>query len=71
MAVRVLDLPDSEQPAVPVLVDLLDALTRPAALLRTSDTTGAVAVEHVNAAAVAALGGALSAHDRHLSRAFR
>ncbi|OXY85929.1 SpoIIE family protein phosphatase [Streptomyces diastatochromogenes] len=70
MAVRVLDLPDSEQPAVPVLVDLLDALTRPAALLRTSDTTGAVAVEHVNAAAVAALGGALSAHDRHLSRAF-
>ncbi|MFF4038127.1 PP2C family protein-serine/threonine phosphatase [Streptomyces sp. NPDC001816] len=70
MAVAVLDRPDSPMPAVPVMVDLLDALTQPAALLQTSDATGAVMVEHVNGEAVATLGGALSAGDRHLSRVF-
>ncbi|MFF5014879.1 PP2C family protein-serine/threonine phosphatase [Streptomyces sp. NPDC001165] len=70
MAVAILDRPDSPMPAVPVMVDLLDALTQPAALLQTSDATGAVMVEHVNGEAVATLGGALSAGDRHLSRVF-
>ncbi|MFJ9867616.1 SpoIIE family protein phosphatase [Streptomyces sp. NPDC101165] len=70
MAITVLDRPDSPMPDVPVLVDLLDALTRPAALLQTSEVSGAVIVEHVNGEAVAALGGALSAGDRHLSRVF-
>jgi serine phosphatase RsbU (regulator of sigma subunit) len=70
MAVTVLDRPDTAQASVPVLVDVLDALAHPAALLRTSDATGTVLVEHVNEAAVAALGAALPADDRDLSRAF-
>ncbi|MEV6331166.1 SpoIIE family protein phosphatase [Streptomyces sp. NPDC051909] len=72
VAVALLDRPDGEEAGAPVLVDLLDALTHPAALLRTGETTGApaVEVEHVNEAAAGALGGTLPADDRSLARAF-
>ncbi|MFI8519462.1 SpoIIE family protein phosphatase [Streptomyces sp. NPDC085481] len=70
VAVAVLDRPDQDQPATPVLVDLLDGLAHPAALLRTSPTTGAPLLEHANEEAAAALGGVLPADDRSLPRAF-
>ncbi|MEV0181733.1 SpoIIE family protein phosphatase [Streptomyces sp. NPDC050625] len=70
MAVTVLDRPGSTLPALPLLVDILDALTHPAALLRMSGTTGALIVEHLNERAVAALGRTLSAEERHLSHVF-
>ncbi|MFI8962428.1 SpoIIE family protein phosphatase [Streptomyces sp. NPDC053493] len=70
VAVAVLDLPDAEEPGVPVLVDVLDALAHPAALLRTSHVSGTPVLEHANEAAVAALGGALPAEDRSLHRVF-
>ncbi|MFE6064049.1 SpoIIE family protein phosphatase [Streptomyces sp. NPDC056431] len=54
----VLDTADSARPAVsvPVLVDILDSLTHPAALLRVHSTTGTPAADHLNDEAVAALG---------------
>ncbi|MET9953273.1 SpoIIE family protein phosphatase [Streptomyces sp. NPDC006339] len=70
VAVAVLDRPDAEEPGAPVLVDVLDALVHPGALLRTNPTTGAPVVDHVNEAAAVALGGALPADDRSLHRAF-
>ncbi|MFD3530734.1 SpoIIE family protein phosphatase [Streptomyces sp. NPDC058664] len=70
VASTVLDRPDSPEPATPVLLDVLDALTGPAALLRTRGTSGAPIVEHANEEAVAALGGPLPTNDRSLSRVF-
>ncbi|MER7521219.1 SpoIIE family protein phosphatase [Streptomyces sp. NPDC126499] len=70
VAVAVLDRPEAEEPGAPALVDVLDALVHPGALLRTHPTTGAPALDHVNEAAAAALGGALPADDRSLHRAF-
>ncbi|WP_370415582.1 SpoIIE family protein phosphatase [Streptomyces fradiae] len=72
VAGALLDRPDGEEAGAPVLVDLLDALTHPAALLRTGEATGTpvVEVEHVNEAAVTALGGTLPADDPSLARAF-
>ncbi|MFI8826070.1 SpoIIE family protein phosphatase [Streptomyces sp. NPDC053431] len=70
VAVAILDLPDAEEPGAPVLVDLIDALPTPAALLRTGAGTGAPVLEHANEAAATALGGALPADDRSLPRAF-
>ncbi|MEU8618617.1 SpoIIE family protein phosphatase [Streptomyces sp. NPDC048623] len=70
VAVALLDRPDADETGAPVLVDLLDALTHPAALLRTDAATGAPVLEHVNEAAVTALGGTLPADDPSLARAF-
>ncbi|GAA3389445.1 PP2C family protein-serine/threonine phosphatase [Streptomyces roseoviridis] len=70
VAVAVLDRPDAEEPGAPALVDVLDALVHPGALLRTHPTTGAPALDHVNEAGAAALGGALPADDRSLHHAF-
>ncbi|MFF1508656.1 SpoIIE family protein phosphatase [Streptomyces sp. NPDC058326] len=70
VASTVLDRPDSPEPGSPLLVDVLDALTHPAVLLRTPGTTGAPTVEHANEEAVAALGGPLPSDDRSLTRVF-
>lgn len=72
VAGALLDRPDGTEAGPPVLVDLIDALTHPAALLHTGEATGApvVEVEHVNEAAVTALGGTLPADDPSLARAF-
>ncbi|MEV4941558.1 SpoIIE family protein phosphatase [Streptomyces zaomyceticus] len=54
----VLDTVDSVRPTVsaPVLVDILDSLARPAALLRLHGSTRTPTVDHLNDEAVAALG---------------
>ncbi|MFC8510836.1 SpoIIE family protein phosphatase [Streptomyces sp. NPDC057411] len=70
VAGAVLDLPEAEEPAAPALVDLLDALAHPAALLRTGGPTGETLLEHANDAATEVLGGALTAEDRSLPRTF-
>ncbi|WP_318211965.1 SpoIIE family protein phosphatase [Streptomyces sp. SJL17-1] len=70
VASTVLDRPDSPEATAPEFVDLLDALTRPGVLLRTSGTSGGTTVEHANEDAVVALGGPLPADDRSLPRAF-
>ncbi|MFI0989579.1 SpoIIE family protein phosphatase [Streptomyces exfoliatus] len=70
VASTVLDNPDSPEPGPPVLVDMLDALTHPAALLRTDAATGAPVVAHLNEEAVAAIGGPLPLDNRSLPRAF-
>ncbi|MFF6773478.1 SpoIIE family protein phosphatase [Streptomyces sp. NPDC012637] len=68
--VTVLDRPDAEAPDTPVLVDLLDALTHPAALLHTGTTADVLVVEHANEAAATALGNSLQTDDRTLTRVF-
>ncbi|MER5309340.1 SpoIIE family protein phosphatase [Streptomyces sp. NPDC002773] len=70
VASTVLDRPDSPEPGAPVLVDVLDALTHPAALLRTHGPSGTPTVEHANEEAVATFGGPLPADDRSLTRLF-
>ncbi|MEU8518769.1 SpoIIE family protein phosphatase [Streptomyces sp. NPDC048577] len=61
---------ETEQPDAPVLVDVLDALARPAMLLGRGPGSGAPTVIHLNDEAAATLGGAPPARDRSLSRAF-
>ncbi|MEX0168291.1 SpoIIE family protein phosphatase [Streptomyces sp. LMG1-1-1.1] len=69
VAGTVLDAEDPGPP-LPVLVDVLDSLAHPAALLRTRGTSGAASVEHLNDDAVTALGGAAPASGSSLARAF-
>ncbi|MFE7415371.1 SpoIIE family protein phosphatase [Streptomyces laurentii] len=70
VAAAVLDRPDDEEPGAPVLVDVLDALAHPGALLRTDTVTGEPVLEHANEAALTALGGIPPAEDRSLERVF-
>ncbi|MEU7075554.1 SpoIIE family protein phosphatase [Streptomyces narbonensis] len=63
VAATVLDTADPTRPAVPVLVDVLDALAHPAMLLHIHGTTGELTVDHLNDEAVAALG-SLPREDR-------
>ncbi|MET9651053.1 SpoIIE family protein phosphatase [Streptomyces sp. NPDC006460] len=70
VAGTVLGADDAEEPAAPVLVDVLDALARPAMLLRADGDGGSPTVEHVNEEGVAALGDASPAGDRSLSLVF-
>ncbi|MCT4357000.1 SpoIIE family protein phosphatase [Streptomyces sp. Je 1-79] len=65
VAGTVLDAADSSSSSAPALVDLLDALTHPAMLLRV-DVTSSPTVEHLNEYAVAALGGGPAAEGRSL-----
>ncbi|MFJ5831836.1 SpoIIE family protein phosphatase [Streptomyces sp. NPDC093089] len=70
VAGTVLDGDDPGPPTVPVLVDVLDSLAHPAALLRTRGASGAATLEHLNDDAVTALGGAAPAYGSSLVRAF-
>ncbi|MEU3693201.1 SpoIIE family protein phosphatase [Streptomyces narbonensis] len=63
VASTVLDTADPARTAVPVLVDVLDALAHPAMLLHMSGTTDEPVVDHLNDEAVAVLGG-LPREDR-------
>ncbi|MFI1938080.1 SpoIIE family protein phosphatase [Streptomyces purpureus] len=56
VAGTVLDADASEPPAAPALVDVLDALAQPAMVLRGDPAATALTVEHVNEAALGALG---------------
>ncbi|MBD0708276.1 PP2C family protein-serine/threonine phosphatase, partial [Streptomyces sp. CBMA291] len=56
VAGTVLDVPDPGLPPLPVLVDVLDSLGHPAALLHLRDGSGPITVDHLNARAVAVLG---------------
>ncbi|MFJ7956858.1 SpoIIE family protein phosphatase [Streptomyces sp. NPDC096319] len=80
VAGTVLDTDDPALTPVPVLVDVLDALTQPAILLDLRDARGAAgarepgarppAVEHLNEEAAAVLGGAFAGGGPSLARAF-
>ncbi|WMX44351.1 PP2C family protein-serine/threonine phosphatase [Streptomyces roseicoloratus] len=70
IVVTILDRPDTDAADAPLLVDLLDALTHPAALLRIGATADVLVVEHANEAAVTALGGRLLTGDRTLTGVF-
>ncbi|MFG2115338.1 SpoIIE family protein phosphatase [Streptomyces sp. NPDC048718] len=70
VASAVLDRPDGEESGAPVLVDVLDALAHPGALLRTDTVTGEPVLEHANEAALTALGGIPPAENRSLERVF-
>ncbi|MFJ5136187.1 SpoIIE family protein phosphatase [Streptomyces sp. NPDC088707] len=56
--------------SVPVLVDVLDALTHPAALLHVPGTAGAPTVDHLNDGAAAALGAPQREDDAALVTCF-
>ncbi|MFI1714729.1 PP2C family protein-serine/threonine phosphatase [Streptomyces litmocidini] len=70
VAGTVLDAAGSPPAAVPVLVDVLDSLARPAMLLAVPDTAGEPIVEHLNEEGAGALGGTASGSDTALARAF-
>ncbi|MFE2015811.1 SpoIIE family protein phosphatase [Streptomyces sp. NPDC059491] len=71
VAGTVLGIADSDRPALPALVDVLASLAHPAVLLRLLHGSGAaVAVEHVNDEAAAALDCAAPADVSSLARAF-
>ncbi|ROQ35573.1 PAS domain-containing protein [Streptomyces sp. PanSC19] len=70
VAGTVLDAGGSPPAAVPVLVDVLDSLARPAMLLAVPDTAGEPIVEHLNEEGAGALGGTASGSDTALARAF-
>ncbi|WP_030690458.1 SpoIIE family protein phosphatase [Streptomyces globisporus] len=70
VAGTVLDTEDTAPAALPVLVDVLDALAHPAMLLVVPGTPAAPAVEHLNEEAAAALGGPSAGGGASLARAF-
>ncbi|MFB6838690.1 ANTAR domain-containing protein [Streptomyces sp. NPDC056361] len=72
VAGTVLDGDDPGLPPVPVpvLVDVLDSLAHPAALLCTRGAAGAASLEHLDDDVVTALGGAAPAYGSSLTRAF-
>ncbi|MER5207772.1 SpoIIE family protein phosphatase [Streptomyces sp. NPDC002825] len=76
VAGTVLDTVDPAPVSVPVLVDVLDSLARPAMLLDLRDaksthgSPGAPVVRHLNEEAAAALGGASVAAEASLTHAF-
>ncbi|MEU6947718.1 SpoIIE family protein phosphatase [Streptomyces sp. NPDC046316] len=69
VAGTVLDATDSSPSGAPALVDVLDALSHPAMLLRVGLPASPPTVEHLNESAVAALGGAHPPEDRSLTLA--
>ncbi|MFF9912649.1 SpoIIE family protein phosphatase [Streptomyces sp. NPDC013457] len=69
VAGTVLDATDSPPPGAPALVDVLDALSHPAMLLRVAPAASPPTVEHLNDYAVGALGGAHPPGDRSLALA--